>query len=134
MIWAMRTNWNGAIIFGVLWIVVGVGGGAIWAHIGTKRQAESYQSALVALHATSEAVGLEADPVQREAALLKKGATYDWRALVWIRKNQNRTPFIWQSLVVWERGTFQCTSTRLLPYTRELAYSLSVYDDLEPQR
>ena len=60
----MRTNWNGAILIGVIWLVLGLGGGSIWAHIGTKRQAASYQAALAALIAMPEAAGLEQPPAQ----------------------------------------------------------------------
>ncbi len=125
----MRTNWNGAILIGVIWLVLGLGGGSIWAHIGTKRQAASYQAALAALIAMPEAAGLEQPPAQRRAILLKKGSVYDWRAIVWIRTDHQRSPYIWRAHVTRDGDTFNCTSTRIEPYNMELAYSLSLYTD-----
>lgn len=129
MAFPMRTNWNGAILIGVIWLVLGLGGGSIWAHIGTRRQAESYRIALTALSSMPEAAGLERFPEQRRATLLKKNSIYDWRAIVWIRADQMRAPYIWRAHVVHEGDTFRCTSVRLEPYNVELAYSLSLYTD-----
>jgi len=124
----MRTNWNTAILFGVIWVVVGLGATGIWAHIGTKRQAESYQCALAALKNHPDAKQLVSTPLQRRAVLLKTGSTYDWRALVWIRKLDQTVPCIWQSHIVREGDSYACTFIRLETYDRDLARSLSLHD------
>jgi hypothetical protein len=124
----MRTNWNIAILLGMIWVTVGIGVTGIWAHIGTKRQAQSYQCALEALKNLPDAKGLLAPPAQRRAVLLKQGTRYDWRALVWIRMHDKSVPHIWQSHVVREGETYTCKYVRLEAYNEGLAHSLSIYD------
>lgn len=125
VLWIKNAEFGGAIILGVVLIVLTLIGVGVWSHFETKRQAESY-----ALAWTTLAGEPDIEPLpQRKAVLLKRDGVYHWRAIVWRHGNAGKTPLIWTAKVR-AAEPLRVENHSLAPYDQRAAHELELYDDV----
>lgn len=120
-LWIKNAEFAGPILLGAALLLLTFLGVGLWAHFAQQRQAESYAVAVTTLETETGITPV----AQREAALVRRDGTYEWRAIVWRQAEGAAVPLIWTATVSAERP-MTVVATTLAPHDEATARALEL--------
>lgn len=123
--WAIKEDWNKPVVFGITFVVLTLVIIAPFLYIIDRDQKISFAAAIATLRGRS----LQEVPIQRKAVLATRDGIFDWRAVIWEKQGDRIVPLLFRAKVD-KSSAFRVTESTVIPYERDRAWELGLYEEI----